>query len=74
MVGLTSGERITMIASEQQLNTITEKAFANPPNPNFNFQQELGAILMSEPDNAQAVMSASVTLLTDVVFPDLTAK
>jgi purine nucleosidase len=74
LVGLTAGERITMIASDHELSTLAERAFANPPDPNFNFQQELGAILMSTPDNAQAVMSASVTLLIDVVFPDLTAK
>lgn len=74
VVGLTSGERVTMIASEQQLNALADKAFAYPPDPNMDFQQELIAILISEPDNAVAVTAAEKDLLTKTVFPDLTAK
>ena len=74
IVGLTVGERATMIATDEQLSALAEQAFAYPPDPNFDFQQELGAILMSEPDNAQAVTSASATLLTKTVFPNLTVK
>jgi inosine-uridine nucleoside N-ribohydrolase len=68
IVGLTAGEKVTMIASDQQLSAMAELAFTDP---NFNFQAALGAILMSEPDNAVAVTAASTTLLSKTVFRDL---
>ena len=56
IVGLTAGEKVTMIATDQQLSAMAELAFTDP---NFNFQAALGAILMSEPDNAVAVTAAA---------------
>jgi inosine-uridine nucleoside N-ribohydrolase len=71
IVGLTTGERIAMIAPDSELSALAELAFANPPDPNFNLQWALGAILMREPDNALAVTSVSSSLLTKTVLPDL---
>lgn len=71
IVGLTTGEKVTMIATDQELSAMAELAFTDP---NFNFGAALGAILMREPDNAVAVTSAATSLLTKTVFPDLRAK
>ena len=71
IVGLTAGEKVTMIATDQELSAMAELAFTDP---NFNFGAALGAILMREPDNAVAVTSAATSLLTKTVFPDLRAK
>jgi inosine-uridine nucleoside N-ribohydrolase len=71
IVGLTAGEKVTMIATDQQLSTMAELAFSDP---NFDLSAALGAILMSEPDNAVAVTAASTTLLSKTVFRDLSAK
>lgn len=74
IVGLTSSEKLTMIASDAELSALAERAFAYPPDPNFNLQWEMAAILMRQPDNAQAVISAPENLLTKTVLPDLRAK
>lgn len=71
IIGLTAGEKVTMIATDQQLSAMGELAFTDP---NFNFQAALGAILMSEPDNAVAVTSAATSLLAKTVFPNLYAR
>ena len=71
IVGLTAGEKVTMIATDQELSAMAELAFSDP---DFNFGAALGAILMREPDNAVAVTSAATNLLTKTVFPDLRAK
>jgi inosine-uridine nucleoside N-ribohydrolase len=71
IVGLTAGEKVTMIASDQQLSAMAELAFTDP---SFNLPAALGAILMSEPDNAVAVTAASTTLLSKTVFPNLSTK
>ena len=71
IVGLTMGEKVTMIATDQQLSALAELAFTDP---SFNFQAALGAILMSEPDNAVAVTSAATNLLAKTVFPNLYAR
>jgi purine nucleosidase len=71
IMGLNPGEQATMIASDAELSALAERAFTDP---NFNFQAELGAILMREPANAQVVVSVPPNLLTKTVFRDLTAK
>jgi inosine-uridine nucleoside N-ribohydrolase len=74
VVGLTNGERISMIASDEELSALAELAFAFPPDPNFNLQWALGAILMREPDNARAVTAVAQNLLDKSVLPDLRAR
>jgi inosine-uridine nucleoside N-ribohydrolase len=71
IVGLTAGERVAMIASDAELSALAERAFAFPPDPTFNLQWELGAILMRAADNVQAVLSVDSSLLTKTVLPDL---
>lgn len=71
IIGLTAGEKVTMIATDQELSAMAELAFTDP---NFDMGAALGGILMSEPDNAIAVTSAPADLLTKTVFPDLKAK
>jgi inosine-uridine nucleoside N-ribohydrolase len=71
IVGLTAGEKVTMIATDQELSDMAELAFTDPT---FDFPAALGAILMSEPDNAIAVTGASTTLLSKTVFPYLYAQ
>jgi inosine-uridine nucleoside N-ribohydrolase len=71
IVGLTAGEKVTMITTDQQLSAMAELAFSDP---NFDLPAALGAILMSEPDNAVAVTAASTTLLSKTVFRDLSTK
>lgn len=74
VIGLDFSERIPMIASDAELSALAERAFANPPDPSFDPQQELAAILMRAADNAQVVTSAREDLLTKGVFPSLTSK
>jgi len=74
IVGLTANEKVTMIAGDDELSTLAERAFAYPPDPNFNLELEMASILMRAPDNAQAVISAPENLLTKIVLPDLKAK
>ncbi len=74
VIGLTAGERVAMIASDSELSALADRAFAVPPDPNFNIQWELGGILMRSPENAQAVTSAPATLLARQVWPDIRAK
>jgi purine nucleosidase len=74
VVGLTNGERIAMIASDAELSALAELAFAFPPDPNFNLQWALGAILMRDPDNARAVTAVAESLLSKSVLPDLRAR
>jgi inosine-uridine nucleoside N-ribohydrolase len=74
IVGLTTSERLAMIANDAELSALAERAFAYPPDPTFDLQQAFGAILMREPDNAQVVTSVSESLLTKTVFPDLKAR
>lgn len=53
VIGLTLNERITMIASDAQLSQIAVDAFTIP---NYDLLAALGAILFSQPDNAQVVV------------------
>jgi inosine-uridine nucleoside N-ribohydrolase len=74
IVGLTTSERVAMIADDAEVSALAERAFAYPPDPNFDLQRELGAILMRAAYNAHMVTAAPATLLTKIVFPDLTAR
>ncbi len=74
IVGLTANEKVTMIAGDDELSALAERAFAYPPDPNFNLELEMAAILMRAPDNVQAVISAPENLLIKIVLPDLKAK
>jgi pyrimidine-specific ribonucleoside hydrolase len=74
VVGLAPSERIAMVADDSELSALADLAFAYPPDPNFNLQWALGAILMRAPENAQAVMSVPSSLLAKTVLPDLRAR
>lgn len=74
VIALTLSERITVIADEDEMDALAERAFANPPDPSFDLAQELGAILMRAPDNAQVTLSVDSDLLRKTVLPSLTAK
>jgi inosine-uridine nucleoside N-ribohydrolase len=74
IVGLATNERVAMLAGDEELSALAERAFAYPPDPTFDLQQALGAILMREAANAQVVTAAPENLLTRIVFPDLRAK
>jgi inosine-uridine nucleoside N-ribohydrolase len=54
VIGLTLAERITMIASFDELNNLAIQFFTDP---NFDLYAAIGAILAREPDNAQVVLS-----------------
>lgn len=53
IIGTTLEQRIPMIASEEELNTLADRAFSDPT---FNFAAEIGAILARQPDNANVVL------------------
>jgi purine nucleosidase len=74
IVGLTPSERIAMTADDSELSALADRAFAFPPDPTFNLQWELGAILVRAPQNAQAVLSVPASLLAKTVLPDLRGK
>ena len=63
-----------MLATEDDFNTLADRAFAIPPDPAFDLAQELGAILWRAPDNATVVTSLPADLLTKTVLPDLRNK
>lgn len=71
VVGLSIAERLAMIADDAELSTLAIRAFAYPPDPNFNLQIEFGAILTREADNVQWLVSAPTNLLTKVLLPVL---
>jgi inosine-uridine nucleoside N-ribohydrolase len=85
IIGLSVGERVSMIADfaavgdDSELTALAEQAFIPPSHPsfdpNFDARLQLATILMREPDNVEeAVTSASASLLTKTVFPDLRAR
>mgnify|MGYP001034738322 CR=1 FL=1 len=53
VIGLGLQERVSMIASDEELSDLAVSAFYDPE---FNLEAELGAILMREPDNATVVL------------------
>jgi purine nucleosidase len=53
IIGLTFSERLTMIASDEELSSLADQVFIDP---NFDLEAALGAILFREPDNAQVVL------------------
>lgn len=63
VIGLAASERIAMLATDAELSELALRAFAYPPDPNFNLPWELGAILMREPDNADVVTAVPPQLL-----------
>jgi len=71
IVGLSVTERVAMIADDAELSLLAERAFTFPPDPNFNLQAELGAILLRQPDNALLLTATSSRLLTKHILPDL---
>lgn len=74
VIALTIPERVSVIAEEGELDTLAERAFANPPDPNFDLNLELAAILGRAPDNAQVTLTVDKNLLRRTVLPHLTAK
>ena len=74
VIGLTIPERIAMIADDDELSRLAERAFPPPyyyPDSNFNLQVALGTILLRQPDNAKMLTWIPANLLTELVLPDL---
>ncbi|MBK8047312.1 MAG: nucleoside hydrolase [Anaerolineales bacterium] len=74
IIGLSVAERVAMIADDAELSGLADRAFAYPPDPNFDMQAELGAILAREPDNGLLVGAVPQNLLSRTVVPDLMKK
>lgn len=53
IIGVTFNERLTMIASDEELSTLADRAFSDPA---FDQEDEIGAILSGELDNARVVI------------------
>jgi inosine-uridine nucleoside N-ribohydrolase len=56
VVALSLQEKISTIADDAKLSALAAQAMSDP---NFDIQAALGAILMSQPDNAQVVMKVN---------------
>jgi len=52
VIGLDLADRIPMIVDDEELGQLADAAFSDP---NFDLEAALGAILASEPDNAQVL-------------------
>ncbi len=74
MIALTTTERVAVITEEGELDALAERAFANPPDPAFDLNLELAAILARTPDNAQVALSVDESLLTKTVLPALRGR
>ncbi|MEN9938905.1 MAG: hypothetical protein RLZZ387_5484 [Chloroflexota bacterium] len=53
VIGLTMQQRVTMIASDEQMSALADQLFTVP---GFDFSMALYQILMQRPDNAQVVL------------------
>jgi inosine-uridine nucleoside N-ribohydrolase len=71
IVGLSVTERVAMIADDAELSLLAERAFAFPPDPEFDLDDELINILIRQPDNALLLTATSSRLLTKHILPDL---
>jgi pyrimidine-specific ribonucleoside hydrolase len=74
VIALTTTERVAVITEEGELDALAERAFANPPDPAFDLNLELAAILARTPDNAQVALSVDESLLTKTVLPALRGR
>lgn len=53
VMGLTAAQKLTMIASDEELSALADRMFSDPT---FDLNQAMGAILMRRPDNARVVL------------------
>lgn len=74
VIGLSTSERIAMLATEEDFSALAERAFAIPPDPTFDLALELGAILWRAPGNASVVTSLPGDLLNKTVLADLRSQ
>ncbi|MBN1220414.1 MAG: nucleoside hydrolase [Anaerolineae bacterium] len=69
VIGLTFSDRISLIASPQELSDLVDQAFADP---NFDLFGALLEILAREPDNAQVVLDINAKQMQKVFMKALT--
>jgi inosine-uridine nucleoside N-ribohydrolase len=68
VIGLNLNERLSMIASDAELNRLAEQAIADPT---FNLPAALDAISAREPDNAQLVTDIKEQRIRELFFSAL---
>jgi inosine-uridine nucleoside N-ribohydrolase len=68
VIGLTPNERLSMIASDAELNRLAQQAIADPT---FNLPAALDAILAREPYNAQLVTDIEEQRMRELFFSAL---
>ncbi len=64
VIGITPGEKIAMIGSDNDLSGIVDQMFGDP---SFNLQSAMAGILEHEPDNARVVLSMRQTALDEAI-------
>jgi inosine-uridine nucleoside N-ribohydrolase len=69
VIGLTFGDRIPMIADDEELSLFTQNLLTDP---DFDFEAAIGAILAREPDNAQVVMDIRERQMRRLFMRELT--
>lgn len=69
VIGLTTAEKLPMIASDAEFSDLARRTFGEP---NFNLPAALGAILARDPDNAQVVLELDTRQISKQVIKTLT--
>jgi purine nucleosidase len=71
IIGLTFGERISMIASDAELSALADQAFSDP---NFDLFAALTEILAREPDNGFVVLDVKEEKMHRIFMQGMTEK
>jgi inosine-uridine nucleoside N-ribohydrolase len=64
VIGITSGEKIAIIGSDNELSGIVDRMYSDP---SFNLQSAMADILGREPDNARVILSMRQTALDEAI-------
>jgi inosine-uridine nucleoside N-ribohydrolase len=64
VIGITPGEKIAMIGSDDELSDIVDHMYGDP---NFNLHAAMASILGREPDNARVILSMRHTALDEAI-------
>jgi inosine-uridine nucleoside N-ribohydrolase len=64
VIGLTPGEKIAMIGSDDELSSIVDRMHGDP---SFDLQSAMASILQREPDNARVILSMRQTALDEAI-------
>ncbi len=71
IIGTTFGEKLTMLAGDDELSDLIDRYFSEP---GFDLFGAIGAILMRQPDNAQVVLDINEKRMKQVFMRALTKK